>query len=1002
MKRKKWLSLFIASSMLLNASLPTAKVGIQWVQAQGVSSEWQKELADYNQGRHYASIEWLLQKVKEESAEDSEIYLQAIMLVDVLKKPLQETSCLFKNTDVVLYEKWLTSVKDDHASLYEQFVARTKTEVPKDVEGTEETDATKEINEESTKETIEETVDTKDPTTTDSSKEEREETAGVETSDETEEADSRKETSPEEKPVKEVIESAPKGLRLYDLMQKANTNNNNENHAQVVTNDSNNTDVVIITDDNGGQAGAIWSKEGYRIDLRRSFHLKMKVYLGNKGKDAADGITFTMHNDPDKGNAIGHDGQSLGAMGEFNKSKKTQPWTKGSGVIENSFSIEFDTHLNNDKTSSDSDRGINNDVEYHMAMYYPNLEGSYYKQGEGKYSLKHNIFGIRKGVAPGSVGSNLNKKDEYINRDFLKLGEKQSPADGEWHDFRLDYERVEVDTKNGDFCDDIPKEQRSKYSYRLSYTFDGQTYEFYENKNKQATDKLKNHHDNHSLELNRLGVTPDPSDNYELYKDETELTGDNPYVYWGLTGATGNESSVQAVVFTELPDLGAPTVTQDVLKEDEGQDVSVNEINDTTIGPRPKLTVKSGDKLKYQYMIDFPEEGKQSIRNLVFDASFNDKIAKSVKTEDVKITYENQKPGPGEGPTESGGETLPAEKIPEYEIKDSKGHLKIKGFNPIGPGDDYPTRVKIEVPFIVDQDFTLSEKTILEDNVVIGGTYEDQSTSRQLLTNQVKYTVKPFDGEITGNDIKVESKDLIEEASELKEAQILPNRTLISFDELKKLIIEKIKKDDNWQLGSIPKDEWVKDLIISGLDGVKYHRGKYELKATYNKGPKPSTDFRLIVSDGDVRIESKGELDYQPKISSQKKQSALSTERATVTVTDPRFAQDGWQVEVKASPFKKNEEQEEQRLQLKIAGMILQNDTYIWNDGNNKSTCLEIGGKQPRNSNVFLPIELYMEDASTWARVKDSYHATVSWNLSPKTSNLPRVTLPKAREEEAP
>lgn len=328
MKRKKWLSLFIASSMLLNASLPTAKVGIQWVQAQGVSSEWQKELTDYNQGRHYASIEWLLQTVKEETAEDSEIYLQAITLVDALKKPSQETARLFKNTDVVLYEKWLTSVKDDHPSLYEQFVARIKTEVPKDVEDTEETDATKEISEEPTKETVEETVDTKDPTTTDSSEEEREETAGVETSDQTEEADSRKEPKPQEtlpeKPVKDVIESAPKGLRLYDLMQKANTN---ENHAQVVTNDSNNTDVVIITDDNGGQAGAIWSEEGYRIDLRRSFHLKMKVYLGSKGKDAADGITFTMHNDQRKGNAIGHDGQSLGAMGEFNKNKK--PWQDG-------------------------------------------------------------------------------------------------------------------------------------------------------------------------------------------------------------------------------------------------------------------------------------------------------------------------------------------------------------------------------------------------------------------------------------------------------------------------------------------------------------------------------------------------------------------------------------------------------------------------------------------------------------------------------------------------
>lgn len=1002
MKRKKWLSLFIASSMLLNASLPTAKVGIQWVQAQGVSSEWQKELTDYNQGRHYASIEWLLQTVKEETAEDSEIYLQAITLVDALKKPSQETARLFKNTDVVLYEKWLTSVKDDHPSLYEQFVARIKTEVPKDVEDTEETDATKEISEESSKETVEETVDTNDPTTTDSSEEEREETAGVETSDQTEEADSRKETKPQEtlpkeKPVKEVIKSAPKGLRLYDLMQTAKTDKD-KNHAQVVTNDSNNTDVVIITDDtNGGQAGAIWSEEGYRIDLRRSFHLKMKVYLGSKKENAADGITFTMHNDPRKGDAIGHDGQSLGAMGEFSKDKNKQPWQDE--VIKKSFSIEFDTHLNNVNEKNESDKfnfeGKNiKHPAYHMSMYYPNLESSYTNMKPlGKdYSLIHERF---------SKQSKRKEKAKPDNTKFLTL--TKSPADGGWHDFSLDYERVEVDTEKGDFSNGISKDQRSKYSYRLSYTFDGQTYEFYEDKNDKATDKLMNHHDNHSLELNRLGVTPDPSD--KPYEGETDLTEDNPYVYWGLTGATGKQSSVQAVVFTELPDLGTPTVTQDVLKKDnQGQDVSVNEINPNTIGPRPNLTVKSGDKLKYQYVIDFPKEGKQSIRNLEFDASFNDKIAKSVTTEDVKITYENenQKPGPGE---ENVGQVLPVENL-SYKLDEhtNSGKLNIENFQAIGPGDGYPTRVKIEVPFIVDQDFTLDEDTTLQDNVVIGGTYEGQSTSRQLLTNQVKYTVKPFDGKITGNDIKVESRDLIKEAIHLKEAQILPNRTLISPNELKKLIIEKIKKDDNWQLGSIPKDEWEEDLIISGLDRVKYHPGEYGLRATYNKGPKPYTDFRLIVSDGAVRIESKGELDYQPKISSQKNQSALSTKRAAVTVTDQRFAQDGWQVEVKASPFtKQNEEHEESRLQLKIAETILQKDSYIWNDdGENKSTCLEIGEKRPRNLNTFLPVELYMEDASTWARVKDNYHATVSWNLSPKTSNLPRVTLPKVREEAAP
>lgn len=87
-----------------------------------------------------------------------------------------------------------------------------------------------------------------------------------------------------------------------------------------------NGNCVGLTTNNGGQTSQLWATS--KIDLTQPFDYNFDVYLGNNS-GGADGITFTIQNDPRGYQATGTSGFSMGA-----------------GGITNSLNVEFDTYDN--------------------------------------------------------------------------------------------------------------------------------------------------------------------------------------------------------------------------------------------------------------------------------------------------------------------------------------------------------------------------------------------------------------------------------------------------------------------------------------------------------------------------------------------------------------------------------------------------------------------------------------------------------------------------------
>lgn len=95
-----------------------------------------------------------------------------------------------------------------------------------------------------------------------------------------------------------------------------------------------------ITPDEKSNLGAIWSKD--KLDFTRKFVVDTYMYLGNRGRNAADGITLTFQNDPRMKNNMssvkGSDGMGIGSY--------SQGRTGYNDYIQNALSIEVDTYRN--------------------------------------------------------------------------------------------------------------------------------------------------------------------------------------------------------------------------------------------------------------------------------------------------------------------------------------------------------------------------------------------------------------------------------------------------------------------------------------------------------------------------------------------------------------------------------------------------------------------------------------------------------------------------------
>ncbi|EAD4338228.1 DUF11 domain-containing protein, partial [Listeria monocytogenes] len=111
--------------------------------------------------------------------------------------------------------------------------------------------------------------------------------------------------------------------------------------------------AAALTPKESWQFGSIWSS--YQLDLTKSFEYKSHVYLGERtGSDynnttAADGITFTLQNDPRGQSASGTQGGGLGAYGSGGDIGKPQDYT----YIQNALSVELDTWYNNSARKND-------------------------------------------------------------------------------------------------------------------------------------------------------------------------------------------------------------------------------------------------------------------------------------------------------------------------------------------------------------------------------------------------------------------------------------------------------------------------------------------------------------------------------------------------------------------------------------------------------------------------------------------------------------------------
>ncbi|MFS0786609.1 WxL domain-containing protein [Shouchella sp. 1P09AA] len=120
------------------------------------------------------------------------------------------------------------------------------------------------------------------------------------------------------------------------------------------------SNVRVLADGTRNKSSAMWFNE--QVDLNQSFQTSMYLYINGATPNQtqiADGLTFTMHGDGRGLQAIGHNGESLGAYGTIRNSSYT-------GFIRQALSFEFDTYHNGDF----SDRGMRN--QSHTAVVGPN------------------------------------------------------------------------------------------------------------------------------------------------------------------------------------------------------------------------------------------------------------------------------------------------------------------------------------------------------------------------------------------------------------------------------------------------------------------------------------------------------------------------------------------------------------------------------------------------------------------------------------------------------
>lgn len=138
---------------------------------------------------------------------------------------------------------------------------------------------------------------------------------------------------------------AGNGINITDLFHIVNPKPDDPGINSAV--DTQYPNVAIITFDAVNQFGGMWARE--QLDLTMPFSTEMYLYLGRQygsSGTVADGMTFTLQNDPDGINAIGGAGEGLGVY-RGRKWTGVADYTVTHGTyLRNSLVVEFDTYRN--------------------------------------------------------------------------------------------------------------------------------------------------------------------------------------------------------------------------------------------------------------------------------------------------------------------------------------------------------------------------------------------------------------------------------------------------------------------------------------------------------------------------------------------------------------------------------------------------------------------------------------------------------------------------------
>lgn len=296
----------------------------------------------------------------------------------------------------------------------------------------------------------------------------------------------------------QALKTAPQGISLDNIFVPGKTSNNQA--AIVNTTNPNITGTQAAKVNNGKkQFGALWSTTDNHFDLTKNMKSSMWMYFGNTGKKAADGMALVFQNDarglaatPTYGKTVS--GETLGVWGVDTDKKQTTPDKLASTAIQNSWALEFDTHLNTSTNYGNTGGADSFDVGIsgpHIASNYPG-EVSTYEMVRTSTLLP--IYSVGYYATQTHAGT--------ITGDYTML------SNGAWHHLTIDWQ---ASTK------------------QMTYTFDDKD----PNTGKKQTGKSA------SVTLDTTKIDPNN-------------TGQ---VRWGFTGATGDSYENNLVIFEEIPGL---------------------------------------------------------------------------------------------------------------------------------------------------------------------------------------------------------------------------------------------------------------------------------------------------------------------------------------------------------------------------------------------------------------------------------------------------------------